>query len=276
MPAVDPAPSEVRTNGIDIVDVEVAFATDDRSVLTAVAGVTQHVEPGSFVSIVGPSGCGKSTLLNVVAGLQAPSKGHVTIGTRRVAGPNRSLGIVFQEESTLPWKTVLGNVRFGMSVAGVSKAEQVRRAAAMIDLVGLDGFEQSYPAQLSGGMRQRVAIARTLAMDPDVLLMDEPFGALDQQTRIILGGELLRIWEATGKTVLFVTHDIQEAVLLSRQVWVMSYRPGRIIDVVDIDLPDHRDTTIVSTPRFNQLSNQIWDVVRAEAMLGFAQEERST
>jgi NitT/TauT family transport system ATP-binding protein len=125
-------------------------------------------------------------------------------------------------------------------------------------------------------MRQRVAIARTLAMDPDVLLMDEPFGALDQQTRIILGGELLRIWEATGKTVLFVTHDIQEAVLLSRQVWVMSYRPGRIIDVVDIDLPDHRDTTIVSTPRFNQLSNQIWDVVRAEAMLGFAQEERST
>lgn len=266
-------PAEVFTNGIHISGVGVEFEKSGGDPLVAVSSIDQRAEPGSFVSIVGPSGCGKSTLLNVVAGLQRPTYGSVKIGDRTVTGPDRSLGIVFQEESTLPWKTVAENVAFGLKIAGESKVERRSVAQQMIDLVALAGFESAYPAQLSGGMRQRVAIARTLALDPEVLLMDEPFGSLDQQTRIILGGELLRIWEANRKTVLFVTHDIQEAVLLSRQVWVMSFRPGRIIDVVDIDLPEHRDTTIVSSQRFNELSNHIWDTVRNEAMIGFEQQE---
>lgn len=271
---MSPSAPEVTTNGIHIAGVSVQFDGQDGRVVTAVDSVEQRVAPGSFVSIVGPSGCGKSTLLNVVAGLQRPTGGSVKIGNRTVSGPDRSLGFLFQEDSTLPWKTVAENVAFGLKIARVPKAEQRSTAQRMIDLVALAGFENSYPSQLSGGMRQRVTIARTLALNPEVLLMDEPFGALDQQTRIILGSELLRIWEANRKTVLFVTHDIQEAVLLSQQVWVMSFRPGRIIDVVDIDLPEHRDTTIVSSPRFNELSNHIWDSVRHEAMIGFAQQEQ--
>ncbi|MFP5465843.1 MAG: ABC transporter ATP-binding protein, partial [Gammaproteobacteria bacterium] len=183
-------------------------------------------------------------------------------------------GMVFQEDSTLPWKTVMQNVEFGLKIAGMQPAPRRERAQEMIDLVALHGFENHYPAQLSGGMRQRVAIARTLALDPRVLLMDEPFGALDQQTRLIVGEELLRIWRATRKTVVFVTHDIQEAVLLSQQVWVMSYRPGRIIDVVDVGLPDDRDAAVVSSHEFNEISNRIWDRVRGEAMRGFEQENR--
>jgi NitT/TauT family transport system ATP-binding protein len=260
-------------NGIAIDQVSMRFGTG-AGALHAIDGITQTVDSGSFVSIVGPSGCGKSTLLSIVAGLQAPSSGTVTIGQRRVEGPDRAVGVVFQEDSTLPWKTVLENAAFGLSIAGVRREERLARAREMVELVGLQGFEHSYPAMLSGGMRQRVAIARALAMRPQVLLMDEPFGALDQQTRLIIGAELLRIWEQTGKTVLFVTHDIQESVLLSREVWVMSYRPGRILDVIPIDLPERRDASIVGTPRFSALAGRIWDAVRSEAMRGFQDEER--
>jgi NitT/TauT family transport system ATP-binding protein len=257
---------------IDLNDVRIAFPTSSGTELVAVDGVQQHIPERTFVSIVGPSGCGKSTLLAAVAGLQKVTSGSVSIGGRQVNGPDRAVGLVFQEDSTLPWRTVLDNVRFAMQVAGVGKSEQMERAAAAIELVGLKGFEKSRPAELSGGMRQRVALARTLALRPSVVLMDEPFAALDQQTRILLGAEVLRIWQQTHQTVLFVTHDIAEAILLSQQVWVMSYRPGRIIDVVDIDLPEDRSPGIVSTPDFNRLQNRIWSSLQAESMRGFASE----
>jgi NitT/TauT family transport system ATP-binding protein len=260
--------------GIQISDVGVTFPAKKHTV-TAVENVTQHIPGGSFVSIVGPSGCGKSTLLGVIGGLQKPSVGSVEIHGRRVTGPDRDIGFVFQEESTLPWRNVEENVRFAMQMAGISKQEQEERAKESIKLVGLAGFEQSYPAMLSGGMRQRVALARTLALQPDVVLMDEPFAALDQQTRIFLGAEVRDIWARTKQTIVFVTHDISEAILLSEQVWVMSYRPGTIIDVIDVDLPGHRDPSIVSTPAFNELHNRIWGSLQAESMRGFRKQEHA-
>jgi NitT/TauT family transport system ATP-binding protein len=222
---------------------------------------------------VGPSGCGKSTLLAVIAGLTRATSGRVAVGGTEVTRPDRGIGVVFQEESTLPWRTVLENVRFALQIAGVRKDAQVERARWAIDLVGLTGFEQTYPSMLSGGMRQRVALARTLALEPGVVLMDEPFAALDQQTRIFLGAEVRDIWQRSQQTVLFVTHDISEAILLSQQVWVMSYRPGRIIDVVDVDLPTHRDPSIVSSHEFNALHNRVWSSLQEESMRGFRQEE---
>jgi NitT/TauT family transport system ATP-binding protein len=261
-------------HGIEFSGVGVTFSAPDREVV-AVTDVTQSIPDRTFVSIVGPSGCGKSTLLSVVAGLQRPTEGEVRIGGVPVRGPNPAVGLVFQEDSTLPWRTVTDNVRFALQMAGVSRAEQRSRAAEAIELVGLTGFENAYPHALSGGMRQRVALARTLAAQPSVVLMDEPFAALDQQTRLLLGGEVLRIWSQTHQTVLFITHDISEAILLSQQVWVMSYRPGTIIDVIDVDLPADRDPAIVSTPAFNVLQNRVWESLRAESMRGFAQEERT-
>jgi NitT/TauT family transport system ATP-binding protein len=259
--------SEIRID-----DLKVAFDTPSGTIV-AVDGVTQTVATNGFVSLVGPSGCGKSTLLAAIAGLTGATSGAVTVGGEQVTGPNRNIGVVFQEDSTLPWRTVTENVRFALQIAGVDRGEQKRRAQEAIDLVGLSGFEESYPSMLSGGMRQRVALARTLALHPRVVLMDEPFAALDQQTRIFLGAEVRDIWRRSNQTVLFVTHDISEAILLSQHVWVMSYRPGRIIDVVDVDLPDERDASIVSSPRFNELHNRIWSSLQAESMRGFRQEE---
>lgn len=260
--------------GIKIADVGVKFPSA-RGTVTAVENVTQDIPGSSFVSIVGPSGCGKSTLLSVIAGLQKPTSGEVTVHGRKVTGPDKNIGFVFQEDSTLPWRDVEENVRFAMQMVGVSKSEQKRRAQEAIDLVGLTNFEHAYPATLSGGMRQRVALARTLAMQPNVVLMDEPFAALDQQTRIFLGAEVRQIWARTHQTVVFVTHDISEAILLSEQVWVMSYRPGTIIDVIDVDLPAERDPSIVSTHEFNELHNRIWGSLQAESMRGFQQQEKS-
>jgi NitT/TauT family transport system ATP-binding protein len=254
---------------ISIRDVGMRFTKADGSAVEAIRHVDETIEAGRFVAIVGPSGCGKSTLLSLIAGLQQPSSGEVAVGDRVMKSPSRSVGVVFQEESTLPWKTVTDNVRFGMAVAGVSRREQETRAADMISLVGLRGFENAYPPELSGGMRQRVAIARTLALDPTAMLMDEPFGALDQQTRLLIGGEVRRIWRETNKTVVFVTHDIQESIMLSQEVWVMSYRPGRIIDKVEINLPDERDTSVIGTDAFNADFNRIWGLVRGEAMQAF-------
>lgn len=256
-------------SGIVIESVGMRFGGADVPSLLALERIDQRVGDGSFVSIVGPSGCGKSTLLSIVAGLLTPSDGRVVIGDRVVSRPDRRIGFIFQEDSTLPWRTVRENARFAMQIAGVPKREQGRRAHAMIELVGLSGFEDAYPAELSGGMRQRVAIARTLALEPEVLLMDEPFGALDPQTRLLIGAEVRRIWQSTGTTIVFVTHDIQEAVLLSEQIWVMSFRPGRIIDVVDVDLPPDRDLSNVTSAEFSHLSNRIWDNIRSEVTLGF-------
>jgi NitT/TauT family transport system ATP-binding protein len=257
---------------IEINDVSMRFTKANGEHVDAIQRIDETVPAGRFVSIVGPSGCGKSTLLSLIAGLQQPTGGQVLVQGRHMTSPTRSVGVVFQEESTLPWKSVMENVRFGMVVARVPKQEQLARATAMIDLVGLRGFENSYPSELSGGMRQRVAIARTLALNPTAMLMDEPFGALDQQTRLLIGGEVRRIWRETNKTVVFVTHDIQEAILLSQEVWVMSYRPGRIIDKVTVELPDDRDDAI-GTEAFNQTFNRIWALVRGEAMQAFADLE---
>ena len=258
--------------GIQLDDVTVRFPTSGGEQMTAVDQVTQRIPERGFVSVVGPSGCGKSTLLGVIAGLQSATSGRVVVDGRVVTGPDRRVGLVFQEDSTLPWKTVTDNVRFAMQIAGIDRAEQRRRAREAIELVGLTGFESAYPSMLSGGMRQRVALARSLALSPSVLLMDEPFAALDQQTRLLLGAEILRIWRQTHQTVLFVTHDLSEAILLSQQVWVMSYRPGRIIDVIDVDLPADRDASVVSTREFNQLQNRVWESLRAESLRGFRQE----
>jgi NitT/TauT family transport system ATP-binding protein len=262
----------VESQGIEIAGLSVVFDTPARRV-TAVTGIDQTVPHSSFVSIVGPSGCGKSTLLAVVAGLQKATTGSVRVAGKPVTGPDPKIGVVFQEDSTLPWRTVEENVGFAMEMIGTAKEDRGRRAQEAIDLVGLAGFEKSYPSQLSGGMRQRVALARTLAVQPEVVLMDEPFAALDQQTRLFLGAEVRQIWDRTKQTIMFVTHDISEAILLSQQVWVMSYRPGTIIDVVDIELPGERDASVVSTPAFNELHNRIWGSLQAESMRGFQQQE---
>ena len=261
--------------GIEMTGLSVVFDTAARRV-TAVTDIDQSVPHSSFVSIVGPSGCGKSTLLAVVAGLQKATTGAVSVAGRPVTGPDPKIGVVFQEDSTLPWRTVEENVAFAMEMIGTPKPERRKRTKDAIELVGLAGFEKSYPSQLSGGMRQRVALARTLAVQPEVVLMDEPFAALDQQTRLFLGAEVRQIWARTKQTIMFVTHDISEAILLSQQVWVMSYRPGTIIDVVDIDLPGERDAGVVSTPRFNELHNRIWGSLQAESMRGFQQQEASS
>jgi NitT/TauT family transport system ATP-binding protein len=206
----------------------------------AIDAIDLEVREGEFVSILGPSGCGKSTLLYIVGGFVPPSQGSITVSGRRVTGPGPDRGPVFQEFALFPWKTVLGNVAYGLREAGMGRREAETKAEALIARVGLKGYESFYPKELSGGMKQRVAIARTLAYNPAILLMDEPFGALDAHTRVRLQNELLELWERDRKTVLFVTHAVEEAVFLSDRVMVMTRQPGRIKAVVDIDLPRPR------------------------------------
>lgn len=246
-------------------------SVDGRAPVEALRTVDLQVGAGEFVSIIGPSGCGKSTLLSIVAGLLAEYEGEVRIGGARLRGPHPSVGVVFQEESTFPWLTAIDNVAFGLKMRGVPRAERLRRAQEMIDVVGLSGFERRYPGELSGGMRQRVAIARALVLEPSALLMDEPFGALDEQTRIILGEELLRLQERFRQTVLFVTHNINEAVQLSDRVVVMTARPGRIKEVLMVDIPRPRDSTVIVLERFGTLVAQLWGLLREESLRGFQQ-----
>ena len=238
----------------------------------AMQDVSLEVGEGEFVSIVGPSGCGKSTLMEIVGGLIEPTAGEVTVGGNPVRGTDPSIGIVFQQESAFPWRSVAENARFGLEMTGVAKDEAARRAQEMLELVGLGGFEDRYPSELSGGMRQRVAIARTLVMNPQIILMDEPFGALDEQTRLILGEELLRIQAATRATVLFITHSFDEALLLSDRIVVMTARPGRVKKIVENPLPRPRDSTIVSDPEFGRLSGELWESLREESMRALAGE----
>jgi len=235
-----------------------------RRSLEVLRAITQEVPRGRFVSIIGPSGCGKSTLFEMVAGLRYCSTGEIRVLGDRVVEPHPLLGVVFQEDSTLPWRTVLENVEFGLEVRGVGKREREERAREVVRLLGLAGFEHAHPAQLSGGMRQRVAIARALVLNPEVLLMDEPFGALDQQTRTYIGDELLRIWERTGKTILFITHDIQEAVYLADEVWVMTSRPGRIKEVVEVALSRPRSLSLLGAPAFHELTGHLWELLVPE------------
>jgi NitT/TauT family transport system ATP-binding protein len=245
----------------------------ETSFVTALNAVSLDVRAGEFFSVIGPSGCGKSTLLRIIGGLVPASSGDLTIENEPVMGPHPGIAMVFQEESTFPWRTTLGNVEFGLEMRGVPQAERRRKAANMIELVGLSGFAERYPAELSGGMRQRVAIARALVLQPKILLMDEPFGALDEQTRIILGEELLKIRDRLKQTIIFVTHNIGESVQLSDRVMVMTARPGTVKSLIDIDLPHPRDSTIIASDRFGRLVAQVWGALREESLKSFRQTE---
>ncbi|WP_042383939.1 ABC transporter ATP-binding protein [Streptacidiphilus melanogenes] len=237
--------------------------------LVALDGVDLEIAAGEFLVVVGPSGCGKSTLLDLLGGLTTPSSGRVLLDGVPVTGPGLDRGIVFQQYALLPWRTARGNVEFGLEATGVPRRERAARAREHLELVGLAGFEDRHPHELSGGMRQRVAIARSLAYDPDVLLMDEPFAALDAQTRETLQDELLRIWERTGKTVVFITHGIDEAVHLGQRVAVLTSRPGRVKHVVPIGLGArrHEADDLRSSPEFARHRHEIWSLLRDEVAL---------
>jgi NitT/TauT family transport system ATP-binding protein len=239
--------------------------------IEAVRGIDLEIEEGEFLSIVGPTGCGKSTLLGMVGGLTSPTKGEIYMNGESVMEPREEIGVVFQDDSTFPWLTTIENVKFGLKMHGEDDQSSHERSKEIIDLVGLSGFEEAYPNELSGGMRQRVAIARTMAMNPEIMLMDEPFGALDEQTRLILGEELLRICRETNQTTLFVTHSLNEAVHLSDRVLVMSARPGQTKDLVDVPLERPRDADIVTTDEFNQIVDRLWETLREEAKRGLQQ-----
>ncbi len=243
---------------------------------TAVRDVTLAIAPGEFVSVVGPTGCGKSTLLNVGAGLLAPSSGRVTVEGEPLSGINRRAGYMFQAEALMPWRSALANVVAGLEFRGTPRAEAEARARDWLARVGLAGFEDRYPHQLSGGMRKRVALAQMLILDPDILLMDEPFSALDIQTRQLMENELLELWSANRKSVLFITHDLEEAISLSDRVVVLSAGPAtHPIGEFAIDLPRPRDVAeIRMTPRFVELHEAIWGVLRAEVLKGYAQSKR--
>jgi NitT/TauT family transport system ATP-binding protein len=229
--------------------------------LEALRGLELEVERGEFICVVGPSGCGKTTLLRVVAGLEPATSGSVMLDGKPVRGPGRNRGFVFQNDSLLPWRTVLDNALVGPEVAGRVGDKEKARTLDLLKLVGLGGFEHYYPRQLSGGMRQRVNLARALAIDPDVLLMDEPFAALDAQTREIMQTELLRIWDQGRETVLFVTHQIDEAVFLSDRVVVLARRPGRLQDIVRIKLPRPRTLDLKRKPDFVSYVDHIWRMI---------------
>jgi NitT/TauT family transport system ATP-binding protein/sulfonate transport system ATP-binding protein len=224
------------------------------------------VADNDFISILGPSGCGKSTLLRIVAGLEAPSTGRVLVDGRAVASPGPDRGMVFQSYTLFPWLTVRENICFGLREKGVAQAEQDRIAARFLDRVGLRGFEDHYPKMLSGGMQQRTALARALANDPKILLLDEPFGALDHQTRALMQELLLGIWEADRTTVLFVTHDIDEAIFMANRVAVMTARPGRVKSDVRIDLPHPRHYTVKTTPEFSAYKARLTEEIRVESI----------
>ena len=275
---VSPSRAEIRTDlasahaqvpaMIDIEDVSQVFRTSGRQDHLALSGISLAIEDGAFVSILGPSGCGKSTLLYIVGGFVSPTAGVAKVRGKAVTGPGPDRGPVFQEFALFPWKSVLGNVMYGPRQQGVKSAEAEAQSRALIEMVGLKGFEHFYPKELSGGMKQRVALARTLAYHPAVLLMDEPFGALDAHTRRRLQNDLLGIWERDRKTVLFVTHSVDEAVFLSDKVVVMTRSPGRIKMVIDIDLPrPRRRSDLLLDPRYQKY------VVDIERMIDDTSEE---
>ena len=233
--------------------------------LHALQAIDFGIERGEFISVVGPSGCGKTTFLRIVAGLEPASSGEVLLDGRAVHRPGTDRGFVFQNDSLLPWRTVLANAIIGREVAGAIGPDDRKRTAELLKLVGLEGFGKRHPHELSGGMKQRVSIARGMVQDPPVLLMDEPFASLDEQTRMTMGDELLRIWAATGKTIVFVTHSLTEAVYLADEVVVMSARPGRIVDHLTISLPRPRTYEMLSGETFGTLRDRIWRHIKKSA-----------
>jgi len=235
--------------------------------LHALGPLDLELRQGEFFAVVGPSGCGKSTLLEIIAGLTPATEGSVAFEGTPIAGEAPDgIGVVFQEDASLPWLNVADNVAFGLRRTSLPREERETRVRDVLKLVGLSDFAQSYPAQLSGGMRQRVCIARTLVMKPRLILLDEPFGALDQQTRLLMGDELLRMWRETGATVFLITHALDEAAMLADRIGVMSARPGRLIDVVETRWPRERDSRIVERPEFGAITARLWKSLREESL----------
>ena len=269
----DVTPSGTTPGAILVVDDIVKRFDTAEGPVTAVDHVSLSVRQGEFLAVIGPSGCGKSTLFNIIGGLVSGYHGSVTVRGETVRGPHRAIGMVFQEESTFPWRTVIENVAFPLEISRVPSPERRDRARKFISLVGLSGFENRYPAELSGGMRQRVAIARTLASEPKILLMDEPFAALDEQTRLLLGDKVLQIQQDLRQTTLLITHNITEAVQLADRILVMTFRPGRVKRIVDIELPRPRSSGVVSSAAFGRYVAEIWSDLREEASRGMADEE---
>ena len=257
---------------------KVYVSARDGERVEALSGIDFSLRRGEFLAVVGPSGCGKSTLLSMIAGFSTPTTGEITFEGRRVGGPGPERGVMFQDYALFPWRTVTGNVEFGPYARGIKPADRRARVEALIGLVGLRGFERRYPHELSGGMRQRCALARMLANDPVMWLMDEPLAAVDLQTRIILQDELLRLWGDAGRdterpTVMFVTHGIDEAVLLADRIMVLGRRPGRIKQVVDVNLPRPR-APLRNSPEMARLVAQVWDLIRDEAAQAITEESR--
>jgi NitT/TauT family transport system ATP-binding protein len=252
------------TGRIEITDLGIVFGRDDRRV-EAIRRFTLMTTPGEFVALLGPSGCGKTTVLNAVAGFVQPTVGRVTVDGEPVVEPAADRGMVFQQHSLFPWKTVLANVEFGLKMRGIGSIERTAQARRYLNLVGLAGFERAYPGELSGGMQQRVGIARVLVNRPRVMLMDEPFGALDAQTRLTMQELLLGVWREVRTTVLFVTHDIDEAIFLADRVAVMTARPGQIRDLMPVKLPRPRPAEVIATPEFMSLKARVLAQVREES-----------
>ncbi len=259
-------PSTLMPSFIELRNVTKSYRTMQEEDLLALQDVSFEVGKSEFVSVVGASGCGKTTLLKIIAGLIPHSSGEVRIGGSSVKGPRKDIGFVFQQPVLLPWRTVLENTLLPIEVMGLPREEYGKRALDILDRVGLSGFSDKYPFELSGGMQQRVAITRALVYDPDVLLLDEPFGALDAMTRESLNLELLRIWSDHRKTVLFVTHSISEAIFLSDRVVALTPRPGRLADVVEVDLPRPRRLDVIQTEAFGMLAKRI------RSLLGIGEE----
>src|ERR1700759_3295299 len=266
-PAMSAADVHARLKGV----TRVYGVGTSRPTVHALGPVDLDLMRGEFFSVVGPSGCGKSTLLDVLAGLAVPSEGEVYFENNRIHGVPDGVGVVFQEDASFPWLTVRDNVAFGLRRAGVDAAETARRVEYAIGFMGLRDFAKAYPAQLSGGMRQRVCIARTLVMQPRLILLDEPFGALDQQTRLLMGEELLRLWRETGEPVFLITHALDEANLLSDRIGVMSARPGRFIDVVETGWPRERDSRLAERPDFGAVTARLWSLLRTESLRALGQ-----
>ncbi len=267
-------PGEVSALALE--DVRVTFVSQDGARYTAIRDTTLHVAPGEFVSVVGPTGCGKSTLLNVAVGLLQPSSGSVRVFGKPLSGLNRKAGYLFQSDALMPWRTALDNITAGLEFRGAEAQEAQRQGESWLRRVGLAGFGERYPHQLSGGMRKRVALAQTLILDPELILMDEPFSALDIQTRHLMENELLEIWSANRKSVVFITHDLEEAISLSDRVVILSAGPeAHPIGEFDIDLPRPRDVAEVRLmPRFIELHTQIWHTMKAEVLKSYAQHKQ--
>jgi NitT/TauT family transport system ATP-binding protein len=270
-----PATSETRRGAnLAVKDLCVEYDTARSGVQAALEDINLTVDSGEFICVVGTSGCGKTTLLKAIDGLVPISSGSIELDGRKVTKPGKSRSVVFQQASLLPWRSVEDNIRFGLEMHGRHRTPEAKQHVKdLIELVGLGGFASSYPGELSGGMQQRVNLARALAVDPELLLLDEPFAALDAQTREIMQGELVKIWEATHKTALFITHQIDEAVYLSDRVVVMTARPGQIRDVITVDIPRPRPLRIKRDPQFVKYVDQVWNLIEEEGRRA-AQRER--